>query len=237
MSTFTALEDRAADPPIRGFLHEPVEPNGSAILLTHGAGANCQSKLLISIAEAFATAGFLVLRLDLPFRIEHPHGPPRPGNAERDREGLRRAVALMKHRQRAGASSRKKQNEAGPIFLGGHSYGGRQATMLAAEAGVADPPLVDGLLLLSYPLHPPSKPEQLRTSHFPKLKTRAFFVHGARDPFGTIAEMNAALQLIPAAHALLEIEGASHDLIGKKASDLPARVVNEFQKFMGKSSE
>jgi predicted alpha/beta-hydrolase family hydrolase len=159
-----------ADPPVRGFMHVPTQPSRGAIVLTHGAGANCRSKLLIEMSDALAAAGLTVLCFDLPFRSERPTGPPRPGSAARDREGLRRAVALMKERAR------------GPIFLGGHSYGGRQSTILVSE----DSQLVDGLLLLSYPLHPPRKPAQLRTNHFPKLETPSFFVHGTRDPFGTI---------------------------------------------------
>jgi predicted alpha/beta-hydrolase family hydrolase len=213
---FTPLVD-LADPPVRGFMHAPSQPSHGAIVLTHGAGANCQSKLLIEMSDAFAAAGFDVLRFDLPFRSERPTGPPRPGSAVRDREGLRRAVALMKERAR------------GPIFLGGHSYGGRQSTILASE----DSQLVDGLLLLSYPLHPPRKPEQLRTSHFPKLITHSLFVHGTRDLFGTIPEMKSALELIPASHCLLEVDGAGHDLLIKKnLGELPARVVSEFQTFV-----
>ena len=237
-STITPFSYVTSDPPVRGFLHEPGEPNGGAILLTHGAGANCQSKLLIEMADAFAASGFTVLRFDLPFRIERRFGPPRPGNAARDREGLRCAVAAMKEKRGKNASGAKKGKEPGPIFLGGHSYGGRQATMLAAEESSSGSRLVDALLLLSYPLHPPSKPEQLRTSHLPKLNTPAFFVHGTRDPFGTIEEMNSALKLIPARHALFEVEGAGHDLLGKKAgSELPARVVGEFQSFVRKTAE
>lgn len=237
-STITPFSDLAAGVPIRGFLHEPAEPNGSAIALTHGAGANCEAKLLLEMATAFADAGFAVLRFDLPFRTAHPHGPPRPGEAAKDREGLRRAVALIRERQRVQAKAALKQSAPPRVFLGGHSYGGRQATMLAAEAAPAGSPLVDGLLLLSYPLHPPRKPEQLRTAHFPKLDASAFFVHGTRDPFGTIAEMNAALKLIPARHALLEIEGAGHDLLGKKAGgDLPGRIVSEFRRFSSESTQ
>jgi predicted alpha/beta-hydrolase family hydrolase len=214
--------DLASDPPVRGFLHEPSQPTGGTIVLTHGAGANCQSILLVEMSNAFAASGFAVLRLDLPFRSERPHGPPSPGGAARDRDGLRRAVALMKKR------------ESGPLFLGGHSYGGRQSTILVSE----DAQLVDGLLLFSYPLHPPRKPDQLRTSHFPRLNKPAFFVHGTRDPFGTISEMKSALKLIPAPHALFEIDGASHDLLIKKTiGELPVRVVSEFQTFVKKSSE
>jgi uncharacterized protein len=206
-----------AEPAVRGFLHEPAQPNGDAFLLTHGAGANCQSKLLIAMSNALAAAGFTVLRFDLPFRHERPQGPPRFGGAGRDRDGIRRAIAVMKERVR------------GRIFLGGHSYGGRQATMVVAE----EPQLVDGLLLLSYPLHPPRKPEELRTSHFSKLRKPTFFVHGTRDPFGSVAEMNAALELIPARHVLLEIDAAGHDLLGKGASsELPTRIANAFEVFL-----
>ncbi len=216
---FTPFHDLAADPPVRGFLHLSSRPGGKAIVLTHGAGANCQSKLLIEMSEALAASGFSVLRFDLPFRSERPHGPPSPGSAARDREGLRRAVLLMKERQ------------PGPVFLGGHSYGGRQSSMLVSE----DPGLVDGLLLLSYPLHPPRKPAQLRTAHLPKLRKPAFFVHGTRDPFGTIPEMKAALKLIPAPHALLEVDGAGHDLLAKKIpGELPTHVVSEFCSFLNK---
>jgi hypothetical protein len=218
---FTPFHDAAAEPAIRGFLHLPPRPSGKAIVLTHGAGANCQSKLLIGISDALAASGFSVLRFDLPFRSERPHGPPSPGSAARDREGLRRAVALMKERQR------------GPVFLGGHSYGGRQSSMLVSE----DPGLVDGLLLLSYPLHPPKKPDQLRTAHLSKLNKPAFFVHGTRDPFGTIPEMKSALKLVPAPHALLEVDGAGHDLLAKKTlGELPASVVSEFCSFLNKSA-
>jgi predicted alpha/beta-hydrolase family hydrolase len=104
--------------------------------------------------------------------------------------------------------------------MGGHSYGGRQASILAAE----ELGLVDGLLLLSYPLHPPRKPEQLRTAHFPKLQTPALFVHGSRDPFGSLDEMKQALKLIPASTCLIEVDGAGHDL-GRNREALAARIV------------
>lgn len=213
----TPFNDLNGDPAIQGWLHEPARPAGRAIVLTHGAGADCQSRLLVEMSDALANAGFTVLRFDLPFRRERPHGPPSPASAARDRDGLRRAVAII----------REQKNS--PVYLGGHSYGGRQATMLASE----EPKLADGLLLLSYPLHPPRKPNQLRTGHFPKLTTPAFFVHGTRDPFGTTDEMNSALKLIPGAHAMLEVDGAGHDLLGKKAgNELPSRVAGEFGLFL-----
>ena len=121
MSTYHEFSDLSAEPAVRGFLHEPSQPGVDALVLTHGAGANCQSKLLIALAEVFANTGYLVLRCDLPFRQSRPHGPPFPAMAARDREGLRRAVEVL------------RLKTAGRIFLGGHSYGGRQGAMLAAD--------------------------------------------------------------------------------------------------------
>jgi predicted alpha/beta-hydrolase family hydrolase len=100
--------------------------------------------------------------------------------------------------------------------------------MLAAnESGVAD-----ALLLLSYPLHPPQRPTELRTAHFPRLNTPTFFVHGTRDGFGSISEMESALKLIPARTELLPITGAGHELISKRNRDELSRVVvDAFREF------
>ena len=199
--------------PVRGFLHR-AGSTAPGLVLTHGAGANCQTLLLTSLAEAFQSSGVTVLRCDLPFRQARPHGPP-IRTAEKDQAGLKAAVTFLR-----GQASRA-------IFLGGHSYGGRQATMLAArEAG-----LVDGLLLLSYPLHPPRRPDQLRTQHFPDLRTPVVFLHGTKDGVGSIAEMEAALKLIPARAELLPASGAGHELISKKNRDeLTQQVVQAFCK-------
>jgi predicted alpha/beta-hydrolase family hydrolase len=107
--------------------------------------------------------------------------------------------------------------------VGGHSYGGRQASILASE----EPGLADALLLLSYPLHPPKKPASLRTSHFPTLRTSALVAHGTRDPFGTIEELSKALALIPAATRLVTIE-SGHDLL-RGNFDVPKIIVQPFR--------
>src|SRR5262249_19049101 len=101
-----------------------------SLVLTHGAGSNRDAPLLVAVAEAFAARGVLVLRYDLPYRQARPTGPPRPAEAARDRQGLRDAAAEMRAR---GAER---------VFLGGHSYGGRQASMLAVE----EPSVADALL-------------------------------------------------------------------------------------------
>ncbi len=100
--------------------------------------------------------------------------------------------------------------------------------MLAADK----PGLVESLLLLSYPLHPPQKPGELRTAHFPRLQTPALFVSGTCDGFGSIDELGAALALIPARTELLSIPGAGHELLGKKNRDpLMETVVKTFRRF------
>jgi hypothetical protein len=165
-------------------------------VLTHGAGTNSKAPLLIAVDEAFRAAGYQVVRVDMAFRQRRPFGPPPPATAAQDRESLREAVARM------------RELVDGPVVLGGHSYGGRQATMLAAE----EPDVADALLLLSYPLHPPNRPDKPRTSHFPALRTPSLFVHGAKDPFGTIEEMRAALEIIPAVKELVTLDGLGHDL-------------------------
>jgi len=214
------FSDHSLDPAVRGWLHTPDVPNRDALILTHGAGSDCTAPLLVALAETFAGHGYVVLRCDLPFRQERRTGPPFPGNAERDRAGLGNAVAVL------------RKNVAGRIFLGGHSYGGRQSTMLCA----AEPDLVSGLLLLSYPLHPPRKPEQLRIQHLPNLRTPSLFVQGTRDPFGSIEEMKNALRLIPAKTELMTVEGAGHDLGFKgkaQAPQLPASIFARFEEVFG----
>src|ERR1700731_3431266 len=88
--------DVSADPFVRGFLHRSAHPNGDSLVLTHGAGSNCQAPLLIALAQTFTDAGFVVLRCDLPFRQDRSFGPPGPGDAKRDRAGLRNVIAAVR---------------------------------------------------------------------------------------------------------------------------------------------
>jgi predicted alpha/beta-hydrolase family hydrolase len=175
---------------VRGFLHR-CEKAEDGLVLTHGAGGDCNAPLIVTVANAFQAAGLWVLRYNLPFRQERRFGPPNRAKAAIDRAGLRKAAAFLR------------------AMLPGDLYlGGRQASMLAAD----EPELAQALLLLSYPLHPPDKPTQLRTAHFPLLKTPVVFVHGSDDPFGAISEMEAAISMIPAAKRMLVVEKAGHDL-------------------------
>jgi uncharacterized protein len=203
---------------VRGTLHAPARASEEGIVLTHGAGSSSGSPLLVALAEALAARGLVVLRCDLPFRQARPHGPPSPAGAARDRAGLRAAVEALAR--------------AGPrhVSVGGHSYGGRQASVLAAE----DPSAARALLLLAYPLHPPRRPGELRVSHFPRLRTPTLFVHGTADPFGSVAELRGALTLIPAPTTLHLEPGVGHDLGAAQRSraalsDLAARIAERWR--------
>lgn len=210
------LDEREGEPRVSGFLHRPAHPCGDVLILTHGASGTCRGPLLVALADCFADAGVTVLRYDLPFRQVRASGPPSPASAPRDQAGIRRAVAVM------------RTIATGRAFAAGHSYGGRQTTMAAA----ADPGLVDGLLLLSYPLHPPGRPSQLRTAHFPDLRTPALFVSGAKDGFGSIDEIEAAVRLIPARVEIVPVEGAGHGLMTKANTEaLPQEITERFLAF------
>lgn len=205
--------DAPGQPPVRGVLH-PTRHPVAGIVLTHGAGGDCHAPLLVALATAFAERGVTALRCDLPFRQARRSGPPSAGASARDRDGLRHAVLALRRSITAG------------VFLGGHSYGGRQASML----GAAEPALVEALLLTSYPLHQPGRPDRQRTEHLPSLRTPSFFVHGTRDDaFGSVEALRAAVALVPARTGLLVVEGARHDLAsGGAVTGLATRIAAAF---------
>jgi predicted alpha/beta-hydrolase family hydrolase len=189
---------------VRGWLHEAAGASKDALVFAHGAGSDCEAPLVRAVAETFASAGFNVLRIDLPYRIAGRSSPPPPASQHKDRAGIQAAVDYM----------REQGNTR--IFLGGHSYGGRQSSMLAAES----PEIARGLLLFSYPLHPPGQPDRLRTEHLPKLTMPCVFVHGTKDPFGSVEELRAAIKLIPAPTELVVIDKARHGVPPKSVANV-----------------
>ena len=187
---------------IAGVAHEPAGTPHGVVVLTHGAGGSRESPLLVQICQRWADRGWLAIRYDLPYRRRRPKGPP-SGSAASDQAGVVEAIAVAR-----GLAD-------GPVITGGHSYGGRLTSMAVAEG--AD---VAGLTLFSYPLHPPGKPERLRTGHFGSITVPTVFTHGSADPFGTVAELRTAAALIPAPTEIVEVTGARHDL-GSKVLAVP----------------
>ncbi|OBJ06380.1 alpha/beta family hydrolase [Mycobacterium sp. 1465703.0] len=187
---------------IAGIAHEPAgdhrgDPNG-IVVLTHGAGGNRDSPLLQQVCDEWAQRGWLAVRYNLPYRRRRPTGPP-SGSATADRAGIVEAITLCR-----GLAD-------GPLIAGGHSYGGRQTSMVVAAGDAA----VDVLTLFSYPVHPPGKPERPRTEHLPDITVPTVFTHGTSDPFGTPDELRAAAALITGTTAVVEIASARHDLRSK----------------------
>ncbi|WP_132991726.1 alpha/beta family hydrolase [Gordonia zhaorongruii] len=174
----------------------PADSRG-LVILAHGAGSDRTSVLLAAVGDALVGVGVAVARIDLPYRQQRPKGPPSPSRAGADRDGIRAAVEAL-----------RRYAADGPLIIGGQSYGGRQASMACAE----DPGLTDGLLLTSYPLHPPGKPEKARTEHLPDIVAPTLIVHGRSDAFGSSAEFAEAITLFGGPVRLLEIDKADHSL-------------------------
>lgn len=193
---------------IAGIAHEPDTAPTGVVVLTHGAGGSRDSPLLTRICDQWARRGWLAVRYNMPYRRRRPKGPP-SGSANTDQAGVAEAIAVA------------RTLADGPMVAGGHSYGGRMTSIVVADQAVD----IDVLTLFSYPLHPPGKPERLRTEHLPRITTPTVFTHGTSDPFGTIAELSTAAALIAARTEIVEVTGARHDL-GSKSLDVSAMAVD-----------
>ena len=155
----------------------------ASVLLTHGAGSDKDHAMLVAIEERLAPLP--VRRINFPYR-------DRPGKRPPDRA----PVLLASLRDQLAAFADEIGAPTDRIVLGGRSMGGRMCTMLAAGAEGLDAVPVGGLIPISYPLHPPGKPEKLRVEHLPQITAPCLFLSGEKDPFGTPAELEAATATI-----------------------------------------
>ena len=160
------------------------------ILLTPGAGAGRDNGQLVAIDKVLTAEGHTVDRMDFPYRLAGRKAPDRP------------PVLISAIRERA--------DTIGATVLGGRSMGGRMCSMAVAEGQPAD-----GLVLVSYPLHPPGKPDKPRTEHFGLLEVPCLFVSGTRDTFGRPDELEAATAAIPGLVTHVWLDGGDHGLRGK----------------------
>jgi len=183
----------------------PVAPG--ALLLTPGAGSGRDHSTLVAIEAAVAPLP--TARVDFPYRKEGRKAPDRApkliASVVADAAALVAAAGV----------------DAGSLVLGGRSMGGRMCSLAVAEGLPAA-----GLVLLSYPLHPPGKPESLRVEHFGALDLPCLFVGGTRDPFGSPAELEAHTAAIPGPVTHVWIEGAGHDVKDLKAVPREQQVVD-----------
>lgn len=176
------------------------KPKG--LLLTPGASAGRDQPALVLLDDALSARGIIVSRMDFPYRLAGRRAPDRaPVLIEAIREG----AAELATRAKARPTS---------IALGGRSMGGRMCSMAVAEGLPAA-----ALVLISYPLHPPGKPDQLRTDHFPHIDVPCLFISGTRDAFGTPDELTTATKAIPGPVTHVWVEGGDHGL-RKKDQDV-----------------
>jgi hypothetical protein len=144
------------------------------LVLAHGAGAPMDSPFMNAVAAGIAKAGFRVLRFEFPYMHARREGKKKPPD--------RGPVLEQTWRDAIREAAGKKGAES--VVIGGKSMGGRIASMVADEAGVA------GLICLGYPFHPPGQPDKLRVAHLEGLKTSTLIVQGERDAFGTKDEIS-----------------------------------------------
>ena len=170
-----------------------------ALLLTPGAGSSRDHPSLVAVEAAVAPIP--VERLDFPYR--------RAGRRAPDRAPVLVAAVV----EAAADLARRAGMEPGQVVLGGRSMGGRMCSMAVAEGLPAA-----GLVLVSYPLHPPGRPDRLRVEHLPALEVPCLFVSGTRDAFGRPDELEAATATIPGPVAHVWIEGGGHGLKGADAA-------------------
>ncbi|MDP1795422.1 MAG: dienelactone hydrolase family protein [Acidimicrobiales bacterium] len=166
-----------------------------ALLLTPGAGADRNQSALVALDDALSAKKIVVERMDFPYRIAGRRAPDRP------------AVLLESVRQGAAALTQKAKTRPASVALGGRSMGGRICSMAVADGLPAA-----ALVLISYPLHPPGKPDKLRVEHFPSINVPCLFVSGTRDTFGNPDELTKATQAIVGPVTHVWIEGGDHGL-------------------------
>ena len=168
------------------------------VVLFPGAGSSRDHAALIAIENELSPLP--VLRVDFPYR--------KAGKKFPDKAPV--LVQCVKDEVRAFA--KEIGCDTAELVIGGRSMGGRMCTM--ASSDIEGALLVAGVVCIGYPLHPPKKPEQLRTEHLPRLVTKALFISGTRDEFGTPEELAGAFALLPSPPAVQFIEGGRHELKG-----------------------
>ena len=181
------------------------------LILAPGAGAGHDSAFIVGFARALASRGLHVVTFNFPYLERGRRVPDTNVTLEKCWDAVLRAV-----RERAGAAS--------PLFAGGKSMGGR----IASQVAVRQDPLVSpkGLVFLGYPLHPPGRPDERRTAHWPHLHLPALFVQGSRDPFGTPEELRAALAGFGGDSRVMIVDGGDHSFKVPRSAGRPQDAVH-----------
>jgi len=182
-----------------------------SLILGHGAGANQLSGFMRLFSAGLAERGLDVVTFNFLYMEQ---GRKIPDPAAR-LESCYRAVidAVVKH----------KKLKGNRVVIGGKSMGGRIASQVAAS----QPGDMDGLVFLGYPLHPPGRPDKLRSEHLPKIKAPMLFVQGSRDAFGTKQEIVTIIKGLKLRAELYSVEGGDHSLKAPKSVGPQEQIYSE----------
>ena len=202
----------------------PASRAGIALLLAHGAGGTQMSPFMVDYAKRLAERGIDVVTFNFLYSEQRRKLPDRNDKLE----ACWRAVIAA---ARSGTLSPEIARAA--LAIGGKSMGGRIASQVAAADGEG----IAGLVLLGYPLHPPGRPEQLRTKHLPAIAVPMLIVQGERDTFGTPDELRPVLRTLKAKAQLFVVEGGDHSFKVPKSAGTPqaqvhARVLDEIARWL-----
>jgi predicted alpha/beta-hydrolase family hydrolase len=162
----------------------------AGLILTPGSSARRDHPGLLAVDHVVTDAGIAVERIEFPSQAA---GKRRPDPPE---------VCIQTIRAASVALAARLNVAPGRLALGGRSMGGRMCSMAVAEGLDAA-----ALVLISYPLHPPGRPDRLRTAHFPQLHLPCLFVSGRRDAFATPAELEKETAAIPGPVTLMFVDG------------------------------
>ncbi len=167
-------------------------PAIEGLVLFPGAGGVKEHATLVALERSLSPLP--VLRREFSYRRAGKRVPPRAP----------KLVAELMQEQQLIADELGCRPDR--LLYGGRSMGGRVCSM-AVAAGMP----AAGLVLLSYPLHPPNKPDKLRVEHFADIRVPCLFVSGNNDPFGTRDEFNQHLKQINGSVEVKHLEGGGHD--------------------------
>ncbi|HKX10582.1 MAG TPA: alpha/beta family hydrolase [Stellaceae bacterium] len=212
--------------PVTAIVYEatPGKRAGIALLLGHGAGGNQMSPFMVDYAKRLAERGIEVASFNFLYSEQKRKLPDRTDKLE----ACWRAVI---HAARSGALG--PEIARAKLAIGGKSMGGRIASQVAA----ADSEGIAGLVLLGYPLHPPGRPEQLRTKHLPAIAVPMLIVQGERDTFGTPDELRPVLRALKAKSELFVVEAGDHSFKVPKSAGTPqaqvhGRILDEIARWL-----
>jgi uncharacterized protein len=181
-------------------LYQPATTDPKAVFVcAHGAGGHMADRGMERLAAVLCDQGLSIVRFNFLYRET---GSPRPDPMPRLVECFAAVVAQT-----------RRELEVGRTIIGGRSMGGRVASMMAADGFDCD-----GLLLLAYPLHPPGKPEKLRSAHLPKINGPVLCLNGTRDEFCTLELMEKALEPVRTDWTMHWLDGADHSFHVLKSS-------------------